>query len=187
MAPANAESALSHLVWSGRNGTAKVWSLCREGMQSALNGVLRLTVKPALTQVSSGLKRPMPACESAGALVKPSATFSKRPHNKIGFSFAWVCECGSFAVLRSDSSADEGEVERKCPACEETQRLAYCRLLCEPRNDMPAAPGKWVYPEVITGSGETAGRDYDWSHYDPIYFQGDRDPDATSTALAVRS
>ena len=54
----------------------------------------------------------------------------------------------------------------------------------------PDAPGKWVYPEVAVESGETGGpvgRDYDWSYYDVIYFQGDREPDVSSCLLAQRS
>jgi hypothetical protein len=120
----------------------------------------------------------------------PLATFSKRPHNKIGFAFAWVCECGNFAAQRSADQGHEGAVERRCPACSETQRLAYVRLLCEPRNDTAEAPGKWVYPEITVESSESGAplrRDYEWSHYDVIYYQGDRDPEAASCALALRS
>jgi hypothetical protein len=157
---------------NGRNEAAKVWTLCTEHLRSALNGVRNVPIRQSLERIA------------------PSAKFSKRPHNKIGFSFAWVCECGSFLALRSADQSHDGEVERQCTACGEVQRLAYVRLLCEPRNDTAGAPGKWVYPEVAIESGDMGGpvrRGYDWSHYDVIYFQGDREPDVSSCALAPRS
>lgn len=119
-----------------------------------------------------------------------SEKFRKRPHDKIGFSFAWVCECGNFEAQRSATQNCEGGVERQCPACGAAERLAYVRLLCEPRNDTPAAPGKWVYPEVMVESsapGVPGGRDYDWSHYDVVYYQDDRDPDLVTSDLANRA
>jgi len=186
VAPAHAGSSLSIILSNGRIEAAKVWTLCRERLRPALNGLRNLPIG-LLERVAS---RQNLSAESARASVAPSVKFSKRPHNKIGFSFAWVCECGSFSALRSASQSHEGKVERQCPACGETQRLAYVRLLCEPRNDAAGAPGKWVYPEVAMGSGEKGGpveRDYDWSHYDVIYFQGDREPDVSSCALALRS
>ncbi len=185
-APAN--TGCSSIVLSnGRNEAAKVWTLCREHLRSALNGIRNVQIRRSLERIAS--KQNLSA-QSARASVAPSAKFSKRPYNKIGFSFAWVCECGSFSALRSASQSHDGEVERQCPTCGEVQRLAYVRLLCEPRNDTPGAPGKWVYPEVAVESGETwgpVGRDYDWSYYDVIYFQGDREPDMSSCALALRS
>lgn len=186
VAPANAGSALSIILSNGRNEAAKVWTLCWERLRPTLNGVRNLAIG-SLARVAS---RQDLSGESARASATPSVKFSKRPHNKIGFSFAWVCECGSFSALRSASQSHEGEVERQCPACGEAQRLAYVRLLCEPRNDTDAAPGKWVYPEVAMESDEKGGlgeRDYDWSYYDVIYFQGDREPDVSTCALALRS
>jgi hypothetical protein len=177
---------MSIILSSGRNEAAKAWTLCRERLRPALNGVRNLTVG-SLERIAS--KQNLSA-ESARASVAPSAKFSKRPHNKIGFSFACVCECGSFSALRSASPSHDGEVERQCPTCGELQRLAYVRLLCEPRNDTAGAAGKWVYPEVALESGETCGpvgRDYDWSHYDVIYFLGDRELVVPSCALALRS
>ena len=187
IAPANAGSAFSAILWNGLNELAKVWTLCLEGLQSAMNGMRRLPVRQSPDKIAS--KQNLSA-KSERALVAPSKTFSKRPHNKIGFASAWVCECGNFSVLRLCDQSLEGEVERQCPACSATQRIAYCRLLCEPRNDTAAAPGKWVYPEVAVESGETdepAERDYDWSFYDPIYFQSDRDRDSSSCAIALLS
>jgi hypothetical protein len=156
-------------------------------LRFALNGVRNVPIKQLLERLASKLNL---SDGSACASVAPSEKFSKKPHNKIGFSFAWVCECGSFSALRSLSQSQEGEVERQCPVCGDASRLAYVRLLCEPRNNTAGAPGKWVYPEVAVESGETGGpvgRDYDWSHYDVIYFQGDREPDVSSCALARRS
>jgi hypothetical protein len=178
---------LSIILSNGRNEAAKVWTLCRERLRPALNGVRNLPIGLSLEGVAS---RQNLSAESARASVAPSVKFSKRPHNKIGFSFAWVCECGSFSALRSSSQGHEGQVERQCPVCGEAPRLAYVRLLCEPRNDTAGAPGKWVYPEVAVESGEPGGpvgRDYDWSYYDVIYFQGDREPDVPSCALAQQS
>ena len=178
---------MSIILPNGRNEAAKTWTHCRERLRSALNGVRNLPIRQLLERVAS---KQNPSDGSARASVAPSVRFSKRPLNKIGFSFAWVCECGSFSALRSSSQSHEGEVERQCPVCGEASRLAYVRLLCEPRNDTAGAPGKWVYPEVAVESGETGGpvgRDYDWSYYDVIYFQGDREPNVSSCALAQRS
>ena len=135
----------------------------------------------------------MPPVGSGGpsiASVTPIAKFSKRPHDKIGFSFAWVCECGSFAAQRSAVQGQEGEHQRQCRACGATERLAYVRLLCEPKVDTSWARGKWVYPEVVVEPSEPGGpsrRDYDWSHYDVLYFQDDRDPDVPACQLAKRA
>jgi hypothetical protein len=156
-------------------------------LRSALDGVRNSPIRQSWGRVAS--KQNL-SDASACVSVVPSAKFSKRPVNKIGFSFAWVCECGSFSALRSSSQGHEGQVERQCPVCGEAPRLAYVRLLCEPRNDTAGAPGKWVYPEVAVESGEPGGpvgRDYDWSYYDVIYFQGDREPDVPSCALAQQS
>jgi hypothetical protein len=185
--PTNAGSSLSIILSNGRNEAAKVWTLCRERLRPALNRVRNLPIGLSLKRVGSSQN---PSAESFRASVAWPVKISKRPHNKIGFSFAWVCDCGSFSALRSASQSHEGEVERQCPACGEAQRLAYVRLLCEPRNDMAEAPGKWVYPEIAMESGENGGpvgRDYDWSHYDVIYFQSDREPDVPSCALAMRA
>ena len=178
---------MSIILSTGRNEAANVWTLCRERLRSALNGLRNLPIRQSLARSAS--KRNF-SDGSARASVARSVKFSKKPHNKIGFSFAWVCECGSFSALRSSSQNHEGEVERQCPVCGGASRLAYVRLLCEPRNDTAGAPGKWVYPEVGVESGDTGGpvgRDYDWSYYDVIYFQGDREPDVSSCALALRS
>ncbi len=178
---------MSIILQNGRDEAAIVWTLCRERLRSALNGVRNLPTRQSLERFASEQNL---SDGSTRASVAPSVKFSKKPHNKIGFSFAWVCECGSFSALRSSSQSHEGEVERQCPTCGEASRLAYVRLLCEPRDNTAGAPGKWVYPEVAVESGETGGpvgRDYDWSYYDVIYFQGDREPDVSSCALALRS
>ena len=187
IAPTDPDSSFSAVPWTGRDEAAKVWTLCLEHLQSAMGRMRNLTLIQPLEKIVS--KRDLSA-ESSRASATAPMTFSKRPHNKIGFALAWVCECGSFSLLRSSDQSQDGVVERQCPACGETQRIAYCRLLCEPRNDTAEASGKWIYPEVAMESSETdgrAGRDYDWSFYDPIYFQGDRDRDASSCALALRS
>ena len=187
IAPTDPDSPFSAILWTGRDEAAKVWTLCLEYLQSAKYRMRNLALVQSLEKFAS--KRNLSA-ESSRASATAPVTFSKRPHNKIGFAFAWVCECGSFSLLRSSDQSHEGVVERQCLACGETQRVAYCRLLCEPRNDTAGAPGKWVYPEVAVESSETDGRaerDYDWSFYDPIYFQGDRDRDSSSCALALRS
>ena len=177
---------MSIILPTVRNEAAKVWTHCRERLRSAVNGVRNLPIRQSLARFAS--KRNF-SDGSAGTSVAPSVKFSKKPHNKIGFSFAWVCECGSFSALRSSSQNHEGEVERQCPICGEASRLAYVRLLCEPRNNTAGAPGKWVYPEVAVESGDSAGsagRDYDWSYYDVIYFQSDREPDVSSCALTLQ-
>jgi len=185
--PADPGNSLSIILPNGSDEAAKVWTLCWERLRSALNGVRNSPITQSLERFAS--KQNLPD-GSARASVARSVKFSKKPHNKIGFSFAWVCECGSFSALPSSSQSHESEVERQCPVCGEASRLAYVRLLCEPRNDTAGAAGKWVYPEVALESGETCGpvgRDYDWSHYDVIYFQSDREPDISSSALALRS
>jgi hypothetical protein len=175
------------MLRNGSNEAAKVWTLCLERLKSAINGIRNLPIRQSPGTIAS--KQNL-ADQRERSFVAPSMTFSKRPHNKIGFSSAWVCECGNFSVFRLHGPGHEVEVKRQCPACGGTQQVAYCRLLCEPRYDTAAAPGKWVYPEVSAKSSETdepAGRDYDWSFYDPIYFQSERDRDSSSSALALLS
>ena len=196
MAPSNSGGPFSILLLHGRNLAAKVGTFCLDGLRSATSGasqLLRSLQTKSRTIVGQMLKSrtsQSTSTKSVRASVTPSASFSNKPHNKIGFSSAWVCECGHFSVLRSSSHGHAGEVERQCPTCGQAQRLAYVRLLCEPRNDTAGAPGKWVYPEVAVEPAEAggpAGRDYDWSHYDVIYFQGDRDPDVSSSDLPAQS
>lgn len=187
IASANAESSFSAMLRNGSSEAAKVWTLCLERLHSAINGMRNLPIRQSPGTIASEQNL---VDQSERAFVAPSMTFSKRPHNKIGFASAWVCECGNFSVLRLYGPSHELEVERQCPACGGTQQIAYCRLLCEPRYDTAAAPGKWVYPEVAVKSSETdeaAGRDYDWSFYDPIYFQSERDRHSSSSALALLS
>jgi hypothetical protein len=187
VAPPIAETSCAAILWNGLKETGKVWTLCLERLQSARNG---MHISPVSLSPGKIASRQNLSANSERAFVAPSKTFSKRPHNKIGFASAWVCGCGNFSVLRLSGQSHHEEMERQCPACGGTQRIAYCRLLCEPRNDTAAAPGKWVYPEVAVKSNETddpAGRDYDWSFYDPIYFQSDRDRASSACAIAPLS
>jgi len=189
---------------------AKVLDVCRDRIQEAFNAGLKradslrdasingirhsldsvpMICQTALARVFRRSELTVSA-EGDSKTIVYSEKFSKRPFDKIGFSFAWVCDCGHFAADRSEIQTSEDLQQRECPECGASERLAYVRLLCEPRVGTAGAAGKWVYPEVIVEPrepGGPCGRDYDWSHYDVLYFQDDRDPDVSTCALVKRA